>query len=255
MKSDLSHIIKQNLRLLRLKDMAEALEPALQKAQMEKPGYLQFLAQLLDIQIHARQTRSLKRRIHNADFPKNMSFDNFDWNFQPGLPVELLKDLKTLSFIHNPHPVLILGKTGVGKTHIATALGVEACKAGLKVKFFKLQKLLSTLYATLADDTTDDLIHRLARMDLLIIDHIGHIRTKTEYPSLLFDLICACQERTPVIVTSGISLQEWSSALGNPTITNDIVDRLFHRASVINIRPGRSYRSQGPHAPHINHND
>jgi DNA replication protein DnaC len=107
------------------------------------------------------------------------------------------------------------------------------------------------LYASLADDTTDEVIAKLARLDLLIIDHIGFIRNKDEYPSLLLDLICTCQDRVSLIITSGISLEEWGAVFGNNTITNDIVDRLFHHANVINIRPGRSYRTEGPDAPQV----
>lgn len=243
--------LKNNLRTLRLKDMANAMDDVLKKAEAEKAGHLAFLERLVEIQMNAVKNRSLERRINQANFPPNMTFDNFDWGFQPGLNVEQLKNLATLNFVANHHPLLILGKTGVGKTHIATALGVEACKAGLRARFFKLQELMNHLYATLADDTTDVAVAKLARLDLLIIDHIGFIRKKDEYPSLLLDLICTCQDRVSLIITSGISLEEWGTAFGNNAITNDIVDRLFHHANVINIREGVSYRMQGPNAPRL----
>jgi DNA replication protein DnaC len=247
--------VKQDLRTLRLKDMAQALEEALEKAHQQKQGALQFLAELVQKQLEAVRKRSLERRIQMAQFPPKMTFDNFDWGFQPGLNVEYLKDLKELGFIVNRQPLLILGKTGTGKTHIATALGVKACEAGFKVQFHKLQELLAMLYATLADDTTDEIIAKLTRQDLLIIDHFNYIRTKNEYPSLLLDLVSACHDRLALIVTTSISFEEWGDALGNPSITHAIVDRLFHRAGVINIRPGRSYRTEGPHAPKLSHPD
>jgi DNA replication protein DnaC len=178
-----------------------------------------------------------------------MTFDTFDFNFQPALNVAYLKDLMTLDFIHKRHPLLILGKPGTGKTHIAAALGTKACEAGLKVGFYSLQELLAMLYKTLADDATDDLIREFCRLDLLIIDQVGYIRLKNEYPSLLHDLICACDQRVSLIVTTAISLEEWGNALGNPSLVHAIVDRLFHHAHVINIHPGLSYRSQGPNAP------
>ena len=243
--------LKNDLRNLRLKDMADALDEVLKQAEAEKTGHLTFLERLVEIQIGAVKKRSLERRMAQANFPQNMTFDNFDWGFQPGLNVEQLKNLSSLNFVANHHPLLILGKTGVGKTHMAAALGVEACKAGLRTKFFKLQELMKHLYATLADDTTDDAVAQLVRHDLLIIDHIGFIRKKDEYPSLLLDLICACQDRVSLIITSGISLEEWGTAFGNNAITNDIVDRLFHHANVINIREGISYRTEGPNAPKL----
>lgn len=243
--------LKNDLRNLRLKDMAEAMDDVLRQAEDEKAGHLEFLARLVNIQTNAMQKRSLKRRMDQACFPRNMTFDNFDWGFQPALNVEQLKNLATLNFVANHHPLLILGMTGVGKTHISAALGIEACKAGLRARFYKFQDLMNHLYATLADDTTDAAVAKLARLDLLIIDHIGFIRNKDEYPSLLLDLVCACQDRVSLIITSGISLEEWGAAFGNNAITNDIVDRLFHHANVVNIRPGRSYRTEGPDAPQL----
>jgi DNA replication protein DnaC len=229
--------------------MAQNLETVLEKAESEKQGHLEFLAQLVEAQVNGFKNRSLERRLKQANFPRNMSFDNFDWNFQPGLNVEQLKNLKTLNFISNHQSVLILGKTGCGKSHIASALGLVACEAGFRVKFYTLQELLAYLYSTLADETTVEAIEKLARLDLIIIDRIGFIRKKTEYASLLLELICACQDRVSLITTSNLSIEEWGQVFGSISITNDIVDRLFHRASVLNIRKGISYRLHGPDAP------
>lgn len=241
--------LKADLRDLRLKNMAEAIDDAIETAHNQQIGHLEFLSNLVDIQKTAMVQRSLDRRIKQANFPRNMRFDNFDWHFQPSLNIEQLKDLKSLGFVEQRHPLLIFGKTGSGKTHIATALGIEACQAGFRVRFFKFQELLSSLYATLADDATDEAIARLSRLDLVIIDHVGYIRQKSEYPSLLLDFVCACQDRTALIVTSSVSLGEWSHVFGSTPVTHDIVDRLFHHATVINIRQGKSYRTEGPKAP------
>lgn len=231
--------------------MAESLDSTLKEAELEKEGYLGFLQRLILKQMQARADRSLKMRIKKAHFPRYMSFEAFDWTFQPSLNVEYVKDLAQLDFIAKSQPLLILGKSGSGKTHLATAFGIRSCEAGYKCEFYKLQALLNTLYATLADDTTDDKIAQLARLDLLIIDKVGYIRIKPEYPSLLLDLISACQHHTALIITSNISFQEWGQAIGNPSITNAIVDRLFDRAHLINIHPGRSYRTEGPYAPKL----
>lgn len=241
--------LKQDLRTLRLKDMVDVLDTVIEHA--HEQSHLQFLSQLVHHQLAAVNNRSLDRRVKKAQFPHTMRFDTFDWNFQPGLNIEQLKNLQDLSFVANPHPVIILGKTGTGKTHIATALGITACEQGLHVQFYTLQNLLNRLYATLADDTTDDLIASLLRLDLLIIDHAENILTKPEYPTLLLGLVNACQDKLAIIFTSGISFEEWAQTLGNPSITHAIIDRLMYRAEVINIRHGISYRAQGPYAPHI----
>lgn len=251
MKPSLLEKLKQDLRALRLKDMADILENAMEEAHQKKHGRIQFLDQLVQHQRRAVAQRSLDRRIQKAKFPRKMTFEHFDWGFQPGLNVEYLKDLMQLDFVANQQTVLILGKTGTGKTHIATALGIKACEAGYRVLFFKLQNLLSLLYATLADDTTDEVIAGIARSHLLIIDHVDFIRTRADYPSLLLDLVSVCHQRVSMIFTTGISFEQWGEALGNPSITHAIVDRIFHHAKVINIRPGRSYRTEGPHAPKL----
>ncbi len=251
MSEILSAQVKKQLRKLYLKDTAEYLDEALEKAQKKQLGHLSFLADLVGNQLKARMHRSLEKRLKTADFPRNMSFDNYDFNFQPSLNVEYLKDLMELSFVNNRQPLLILGKTGSGKTHISTGLGIRACQANFKVRFYSLQKLLAMLYTSLADDTTDEIIAGLSRLDLLIIDNVGSIRTKPEYPSLLLDLVSSCHGDTTFIVNSAISLEEWGSVLGNPSITNAIVDRLLHRAGVINFKDGRSYRTEGPDSPSI----
>lgn len=245
MNDNLSDQVQKKLRKLYLKDMAQYLEQALEKAQKNQSGHLAFLADIVDIQMRARKRRSIERRLKIADFPRNMTFENFDFNFQPSLNVEHLKDLMELSFVDQKQPLLIFGKTGCGKTHIAAALGNQACQAGFKVRFFSLQRLLAMLYTSLADESTDEVVAGLSRFDLLIIDNVGSIRTKPEYPSLLLDLISVCQDDTAFIATSSISLEDWGTVLGDPVVTHAIIDRLMHNAHIINIRNGLSYRTEG----------
>jgi DNA replication protein DnaC len=239
----------QNLRHLRLKDMADHLPNVLDEAQKQRQGHLGFLASLLETQLQGAQQRSLNLRLKKGCFSPSMTFENFDWNFQPALNVEHLRNLEHLAFVKDHQPLLILGKTGTGKTHIASALGHRACQAGMRAEFISLQNLLHLLYASLADDTTFDIIARFTRLDMLVIDQLDHVRTKPEYPSLLLDLISACQDRVCITVTSSISFEDWGVVLGNPSVISTIADRLFHHAQMITIRPGRSYRAEGPHAP------
>jgi len=243
--------VKKDLKTLLLRDMAQSLEDSLHNAVQERQGHLEFISHLLDAQITGRRQRAVQRRIDKACFPRRMTFENFDWNFQPGLNVEHLKNLQQIAFVRDKSPLLILGISGCGKTHIAAALGIKACEHGLKARFAKLQEILAQLYASLADDSTDELLAALSKLDLLILDDVNYIRTKQEYPSLFLDLVNACQDRVCLVVTSYLSIEDWGKALGNPSVVNAVVDRLFHRAEILHIHPAISYRTQGPHAPKI----
>ncbi len=245
--------VKQALVKLRLNDMADNLDSAIEQAEKAQQGYLQFFAELLNKQVEGIRCRSLVRRLKKAELAAHMTFESFDWNFQSTLDVPRVKDLTELGFLINRQPILILGKTGTGKTHIASALGIRACQAEYRGRFYSLQKLLKILYGTLADDSTDLFLAEIARLDMLIIDNVGHIRTKLEYPSLLFDLVNICHHRVAIIITSSISFQEWGEILGNPSLINAVIDRLMDKAHIINITKGRSFRTEGPNAPELEH--
>ncbi len=240
--------LRRNLEKLKLKAMARHLDEALEQATSLEQGYIAFIAGLVEREVLARSEASTKRRTGTAKFPAVKTFDTFDWTFQKGLNVQLVKDLQSLHFIDQGRPVLLLGKPGTGKTHMSIAYGLLAVSRGYSVRFFKAPVLLALLYASLADGTTDRLIGRLARVDLLIIDDLRHVPAKPEYATLLFDLIEARHLKRPTMVSSNLSVQEWGHVLGNPALIASLVDRLMERAHVINIRRGRSYRTDGPDA-------
>jgi DNA replication protein DnaC len=154
-----------------------------------------------------------------------------------------------LDFLRQGRPVLLLGKPGTGKTHLSIAYGHLAALHGHTVSYFACKELLQRLYASLADGSTDQLVRRLARQKLLIIDDLRDLPTKPEYASLLYDVVDARHGRSCTMVSSNLSVKQWGKALGNPTLTASLVDRLMERAHVVNIKHGRSYRTHGPDAP------
>jgi len=249
MKKILLESVQKDLRRLKMNDMADALDQALTEAGKNREGHLIFFANLVKIQVAALNNRSFERRVKKAGFPGMYTFENFDFGFQPGLNIEYIKNLAELDFIEKRQSILILGKTGTGKIHLATAFGIRACEDGYRVAFYHAQELLRQLYSALAYDTTERVISDLIKHDLLILAGLGYIRPKPEFPSLLFDLVNACRKRVSLIITSSISFEEWGQIMGNASITNAIVDRLFDHAALINIKPGRSYRTEGPNAP------
>lgn len=241
--------LRRNLARLKLYAMLEHLDDALEQAQTLEQGYATFFAGLVEKQVLANADASANRRIEQAKFPATKTFDAFDWGFQKGLNVQLVKDLMELDFIRQGRPVLMLGKPGTGKSHMSIAYGHLAAHAGYTVRYYEAAQLLPQLYATLADGTTDRMIRRLKRVDLLIIDDIRAMPVKPEYASLLYEVIEARYARKSNIVTSNLSVAEWGRMLDNPTLVASLADRLMERAHVINIKRGRSYRVHGPDAP------
>lgn len=153
-----------------------------------------------------------------------------------------------LEWVRQGRSLLILGRHGTGKTHLGISYGHLAALRGFSVRFFDAQKLLDQLYQALADATIDRLLAKLARIDLLIIDDLRDTRCRPEHASLLFDLIDARHQKRATLLTSNLSVTAWGKALGNPTLVAAMVDRLMERAAVLNIRRGRSYRTEGPYA-------
>ncbi len=240
--------LRRNLERLKMRAMARHLDAALDEAVQLEQGYIAFIAGLVEREVLARAESSQRRRTTTARFPAVRTFDDFDWTFQKGLNIQLVKDLQNLQFIEQARPVLLLGTPGTGKTHISVAYGLLAVQRGYSVRFFKAPQLLGDLYASLADGTTDRLIGRLARFDLLIIDDLRHVPPRPEYATLLFDLIEARHLKRSTMVSSNLSVKAWGELLGNAALTASLVDRLMERAHVINIRRGRSYRTEGPEA-------
>lgn len=241
--------LRRNLERLKLRAMLASLDQALEQAATLEQGYVTFLAGLVSTEVLAHAEAAAARRVKAAGFEETKTFDTFDWTFQPGLNVALVKDLMNLDFIRQARPVLILGKPGTGKTHISVAYAHLACLAGYTVRFYTATRLLGQLYAALADATVDRVVRHLARVDLLIIDDLRHLPPKPEYASLLFEVVDARHGRKSTILSSNLSVDAWGKVLGNPTLTAPLVDRLMERAHVINIKRGRSWRSDGPDAP------
>lgn len=241
--------LRRDLKTLRLFAMLDDLDDALEQAHVTQAGYATFLSELVRKQLVATRRAAAERRIEKARFPNLRGFDTFDWTFQPGLNVQLVKDLMTLDFVRQARPVLMLGRPGTGKTHLSIALGRLAAEAGYRVRFTKATHLLQALYATLADGSTQRVIRQLARLDLLIVDDLRTLPPQSEYASLLYEVIEARHGHHTTIVSSNLNLSDWGRVLGDKSLIASMVDRLMERAHILNIKKGRSYRSEGPEAP------
>ncbi|ARV20586.1 Chromosomal replication initiator protein DnaA [Curvibacter sp. AEP1-3] len=228
------------LRLLNLPDQLAHLG---QMAAKKELGYLEFLEQALRGEALARveRTRAMLTRI--AGFPAIKTLDEFDFQFTSGVPKPVVQELGSLAFVERSENVVLLGASGVGKTHLAIALGYRATQAGIKTCFITAADLLMTLSTALWQNTLEDAIKRIVRpYRLLIIDEVGYLPMNREQANLLFQVIAKRYEVGSLILTSNLPFGQWDQTFADDaTQTASLLDRLLHHAHVVPIS-GDSYR-------------
>lgn len=227
--------LRHNLQVLRLHHLAEHLESHLKEAQRLKLGHIGLLARLTDAEVLARTNKGVQQRISRACFEEVLTLDGFDFKHQPSLDRRQILDLAELGFVDRCEAVLLLGPSGVGKSHLATALGVRACEAGYRVEFHRAPELLPILYTAQADESLDELLEVLAKPQVLILDELGAGPRKPDqdFGALFYELVGARYRRGALLVVSNFAPTDWAHKLGNPPLVTAAVDRLLDGAHVI----------------------
>lgn len=230
-----------NLEKLKLNTMAAILDSYLERASKEGKTVLEVLDHLLEEERRAREAAAIAAKMSFAGFPMRKTLADFDLGFQPSLDKKLVRELATLRFVHNKENVVFLGPPGVGKTHLAIALGIEAIKAGFTVYFANSSALMERLRMARRKDALEARLRTLCKYRVLIIDEIGYLPLDREAAYCFFQLVCRRYEKASTIFTSNKSYGEWGEIFGDQVIAAAVLDRILHHCTTVNIK-GESYR-------------
>jgi DNA replication protein DnaC len=242
----------QNLKRLGLPHAANNLDEHLKQAGSLKLGHLAFIARVMEAEVLARHQTRADRRMRHAEFPEVCRIEDYDFKQQPCLDRKAVLDLAELGFVDRCESVLWIGPSGVGKTHLSIGLGVRACQAGYSVRFVRSYKLLRRLYASLADDTLEEVLDELAKPDVLIIDELGNSPKKHEddLAGVFFELVARRYRRGALVLTTNLGFDQWPSVLGSPSQVTPTIDRLIEGAHIITFPPdAKSYRADRKKSP------
>lgn len=233
--------LKENLKALKLSTMAGGIEVHLRQARETGIGYDEFLLELTAFELQARGENRLNRRIREAKFPLMKPLETFDLNAVPDLDIRLFRELAGCDYIQERKNIIFLGRSGTGKTHMATALGVEACKNNYRTRFVTCYGLANELIEAREERQLQRLLQRYSRYDLLILDELGYVPFSKEGSELLFQVLAERHEKGSIIITTNLGFADWTQVFGDPVITAALLDRLTHKAHIINCT-WESYR-------------
>lgn len=241
MNSPQNMLLESYLKKLKMPQAAEVYLAMAREAENNNLSYEQYLLGVLEQEISQRENNRIHRGIRQASFPVIKTLDSFDFRAIPSLNKQKVLKLAGCEYIKKLENIILVGNSGVGKTHIATALGYEACRKGLKVKFFTAAGLINELLAAQQDYRLNRLEKQYSAFHLVIIDELGYVPFSKTGAELLFQFCSSRNERGSIIITTNLEFPKWTEVLLDDQMTAALLDRLTHKAHILNIN-GESYR-------------
>jgi DNA replication protein DnaC len=236
-------LLKHHLKQLKLPTMHTECEKIAHRSAADNADHLAFLLQLCELELIERERRAAERRLKAARFPTHKLLDEFDFQERPSVNKPLVLQLVQGEYLDKRENILIVGPSGTGKTHLATALGMAACGQGKKVRFFRVTELITLLLEAAEERQLLRIRQQLGKLDLLILDELGYVPASKAGAELLFDVIATAYERYSLIVTTNLPFENWTEVLGSERLTGAALDRLTHRCCILETK-GESYRLQ-----------
>jgi DNA replication protein DnaC len=234
-------LLEHHLKTLKLPTMLREYAKVAATCAKQNVAHAGFLAQLTELELIERERRAAERRLKAARFPAHKTLDDFDFTAQPSINKVLVSELARSIYLDHRENILLVGSPGTGKTHLATALGIEACGRGKKVRFYRVTELITQMMEAREERVLARLKGQLAKLDLLILDELGYVPASKLGAELLFDVISAAYERTSILITTNLPFERWVEVLGCERLTGAALDRLTHRCHVLEAN-GQSYR-------------
>lgn len=230
-----------NLEYLKLNQMVAHLDETIDFMNNKQLSFVDTLMKLTDYEIDMKEINMAKAMVKVAGFPHRKEIKDFDFSFQPSVNKEQILDFGTLRFIERSENIVFLGTSGVGKTHLATSIGIAAAKKRTSTYFIKCNDLILNLKKAKLENRLEARLKHYAKYRLLIIDEIGYLPIDVGDAKLFFQLIDLRYEKKSTIITTNSNFKSWGEIFQDPKIANAILDRILHHATVVSI-VGESYR-------------